>query len=43
MTSSGSPESRGLKRDAGDGMIVNGFIEPITRTTAMEYASNGAV
>ncbi len=30
--------SRGLSEDQAIGMIVNGFIEPITRTLPMEYA-----
>ncbi len=30
--------SRGLTEDQAMGMIVNGFIEPITRTLPMEYA-----
>jgi Fe-S cluster assembly protein SufB len=30
--------SRGLAEDQAVGMIVNGFIEPITRTLPMEYA-----
>ena len=31
-------QSRGLTEDEAMGMIVNGFIEPITRTLPMEYA-----
>ena len=30
--------SRGLSEEQAMGMIVNGFIEPITRTLPMEYA-----
>jgi Fe-S cluster assembly protein SufB len=30
--------SRGLSEDQAVGMIVNGFIEPVTRTLPMEYA-----
>ena len=30
--------SRGLTEEQANGMIVNGFIEPITRTLPMEYA-----
>ncbi len=30
--------SRGLSEQQAMGMIVNGFIEPITRTLPMEYA-----
>jgi Fe-S cluster assembly protein SufB len=30
--------SRGLSQDQAMGMIVNGFIEPVTRTLPMEYA-----
>ena len=30
--------SRGLTESQAMGMIVNGFIEPITRTLPMEYA-----
>ncbi|MFN0090219.1 MAG: Fe-S cluster assembly protein SufB [Acidimicrobiales bacterium] len=30
--------SRGLSMEAAFGMIVNGFIEPVTRTLPMEYA-----
>ena len=30
--------SRGLTEEQGTGMIVNGFIEPVTRTLPMEYA-----
>jgi Fe-S cluster assembly protein SufB len=30
--------SRGLTEEQAMGMIVNGFIEPITRTLPMEYA-----
>ena len=30
--------SRGLTAEAAMGMIVNGFIEPVTRTLPMEYA-----
>jgi len=30
--------SRGLSEDQAMGMIVNGFIEPVTRTLPMEYA-----
>jgi Fe-S cluster assembly protein SufB len=31
-------QSRGLSQEQAMGMIVNGFIEPITRTLPMEYA-----
>ncbi len=31
-------QSRGLAEDEAMGMIVNGFIEPVTRTLPMEYA-----
>ena len=30
--------SRGLSQEQAMGMIVNGFIEPVTRTLPMEYA-----
>jgi Fe-S cluster assembly protein SufB len=30
--------SRGLTQEAAMGMVVNGFIEPVTRTLPMEYA-----
>ena len=30
--------SRGLSESQAMGMIVNGFIEPVTRTLPMEYA-----
>ena len=30
--------SRGLSEQQAMGMIVNGFIEPVTRTLPMEYA-----
>ena len=30
--------SRGLSEEQAMGMIVNGFIEPVTRTLPMEYA-----
>ena len=30
--------SRGLSEEQAMGMVVNGFIEPITRTLPMEYA-----
>jgi Fe-S cluster assembly protein SufB len=30
--------SRGLTESQAMGMIVNGFIEPVTRTLPMEYA-----
>jgi Fe-S cluster assembly protein SufB len=30
--------SRGLSHEQAMGMIVNGFIEPVTRTLPMEYA-----
>jgi Fe-S cluster assembly protein SufB len=30
--------SRGLSQEQAMGMVVNGFIEPITRTLPMEYA-----
>jgi Fe-S cluster assembly protein SufB len=30
--------SRGLSEGQAMGMIVNGFIEPVTRTLPMEYA-----
>ena len=30
--------SRGLSEEAAMGMVVNGFIEPVTRTLPMEYA-----
>jgi Fe-S cluster assembly protein SufB len=30
--------TRGLSREQATGMIVNGFIEPVTRTLPMEYA-----
>ena len=30
--------SRGLSSEQAMGMVVNGFIEPITRTLPMEYA-----
>jgi Fe-S cluster assembly protein SufB len=30
--------SRGLSEEQAMGMIVNGFIEPITRTLPMEFA-----
>jgi Fe-S cluster assembly protein SufB len=30
--------SRGLSESAAMGLIVNGFIEPVTRTLPMEYA-----
>ena len=30
--------SRGLTEEQAIGMVVNGFIEPITRTLPMEYA-----
>ena len=30
--------SRGLTEEQATGMIVNGFIEPVTRTLPMEYA-----
>jgi Fe-S cluster assembly protein SufB len=31
-------QSRGLSEEAAMGLIVNGFIEPVTRTLPMEYA-----
>ncbi len=31
-------ESRGLSEEQAIGMVVNGFIEPVTRTLPMEYA-----
>ncbi|MEZ5257178.1 MAG: SufD family Fe-S cluster assembly protein [Ilumatobacteraceae bacterium] len=31
-------QSRGLSQEQAMGMIVNGFIEPVTRTLPMEYA-----
>jgi Fe-S cluster assembly protein SufB len=30
--------SRGLTPEQAMGMVVNGFIEPVTRTLPMEYA-----
>jgi Fe-S cluster assembly protein SufB len=30
--------SRGLSEEQAMGMVVNGFIEPVTRTLPMEYA-----
>jgi Fe-S cluster assembly protein SufB len=30
--------SRGLSAEQAMGMVVNGFIEPVTRTLPMEYA-----
>ncbi|CAB4680303.1 unannotated protein [freshwater metagenome] len=30
--------SRGLTQEAAMSMVVNGFIEPVTRTLPMEYA-----
>jgi Fe-S cluster assembly protein SufB len=30
--------SRGLTENAATAMIVNGFIEPVTKTLPMEYA-----
>ena len=33
-----SLRSGGLSEEQATGMIVNGFIEPITRTLPMEYA-----
>src|SRR3954467_6044611 len=34
--------SRGLSEEQAMGMVVNGFIEPITRTLPMEYAVEGS-
>ena len=31
-------QSRGLTEEQAMGLIVNGFIEPVTRTLPMEYA-----
>ena len=31
-------QSRGLSEEQAMGMVVNGFIEPVTRTLPMEYA-----
>ena len=31
-------QSRGLSRDQATAMIVNGFMEPVTRTLPMEFA-----
>ena len=30
--------ARGLTQEQARGMVVNGFIEPVTRTLPMEYA-----